>query len=160
MGFAGNVNDYYDPNNSYLSEVLRRRRGIPITLAVVFVEMVKTVGLDACGVSFPGHFLAKVNLHEGPVVIDPFSGRSLTQEDILERLDPYRKQLGLVGENEIPTGLFLQAASNREILLRMLYNLREIYRQKSDRARMLKVLQRIAILDPQDEEARSEIIRG
>ncbi len=154
MGFAGNVNDYYDPDNSYLHKVLESRRGIPITLAVLFVELARSVGLEAHGVSFPGHFLIKVNLHEGPVVLDPFTGQSLSHEDILERLDPYRRRLGLTGEHEVPTGLFLQAASARDILLRMLRNLREIHRQQAQVARLRRVLDRILILDPDDAEER------
>ncbi len=152
LGFAGNVNDYYDPDNSFVHRVLETRRGIPITLAVIYVELARTVGLDADGISFPGHFLIKVNLHEGPVVLDPFSGYSLSQEDILERLDPYRKRLGLTGDNEVPTGLFLQSATPREVLLRMLRNLREVYRQQGQFQKLKKVLDRILILDPDDVE--------
>jgi regulator of sirC expression with transglutaminase-like and TPR domain len=154
LGFAGNVNDYYDPDNSLIHRVLMNRRGIPISLAVLYVELARAVGLDADGVSFPGHFLIKVNLHEGPVVLDPFTGYSLSQEDILGRLDPYRKQLGLVGENEVPTGLFLQAATSHEILLRMLRNLREIYRQQGQFDKLKKVLDRTLILDPSDEDEK------
>ena len=117
-----------------------------------FVELASVVGLEADGISFPGHFLIKVNLHEGPVVLDPFTGYSLSQEDILERLDPYRLRLGLVGDMDVPTGLFLQAATPREILLRMLRNLREIYKENGQVGKLRRVLDRILILDPEDQD--------
>ena len=65
LGFAGNVNHYHDPRNSYLHEVLRSRRGIPITLAVLYIELAQQIGLRAQGVSFPGHFLIKLRLRQG-----------------------------------------------------------------------------------------------
>ena len=86
LGFAGNVNDYYDPRNSYLSDVLARRRGIPITLALIYIELASQAGLSAAGVSFPGHFLVKLHLPRGEVVIDPFTGESLSRNALDERL--------------------------------------------------------------------------
>ena len=85
LGFAGNINDYYDPDNSFVHRVLETRRGIPITLAVLFTELARHVGLDAVGVPFPGHFLIKVRLHDGVAVIDPFTGQSLDHEELLRR---------------------------------------------------------------------------
>ena len=89
LGFAGNVNDYYDPDNSCIHLVLRSRRGIPISLAVIWLELALGLGLDAQGVNFPGHFLVKVNLsapRQGQVVIDPFTGESLGRDELLERV--------------------------------------------------------------------------
>ena len=77
LGFSGNVNNYYDPDNSYPHAVLRTRRGIPISLAVLWLELAQGLGLKARGVAFPGHFMVKVNLPKGQVVIDPFTGQSL-----------------------------------------------------------------------------------
>ena len=77
MGFGQNANDYYAPENSYLQEVLRTRRGIPISLAVIWLELAQALGLHAQGISFPGHFLLKVALEAGLVVIDPVNGQSL-----------------------------------------------------------------------------------
>ena len=148
IGFSGNQENYYDPANSFIHKVLETKRGIPITLAIIFVELANRIGLDTCGISFPGHFLIKVNLHEGPVVLDPFTGQSLTQPEVLERLDPYRKRLGPVGDEDVPAGLFLQAAAPRDILLRMLRNLREIYRQQGNTERLKQALDRTLILDP------------
>jgi len=149
LGFAGNVNDYYDPRNSYLHEVLATRRGIPITLALLYMEVAAQVGLPARGVSFPGHFLVKLKLPKGEVVIDPFSGRSLSREELDERLAPYRRRQGLVGDHEVPLGLFLQAATGREVLARLLRNLKEIHRSAGDWARVLAVQQRLVVLLPQ-----------
>jgi regulator of sirC expression with transglutaminase-like and TPR domain len=148
LGFAGNVNDYYDPDNSFVHRVLETRRGIPISLAVIYMELAGLVGLNAQGISFPGHFLIKISLHEGPVVLDPFTGYSLSKDDISERLGPYRRHLGLTDDQEVPIGLYLQPAAPREILLRMLGNLREIYGQQQLGIKLSKVLERIQILEP------------
>jgi regulator of sirC expression with transglutaminase-like and TPR domain len=150
LGFAGNVNNYYDPDNSFVHKVLESRRGIPITLAIIYIELARTVGLDAEGVSFPGHFLIKINLHEGPVVLDPFTGQSLSKEVLLERLEPYRKGFGLNDDSEVPIGLFLQPAKPKDILLRMLRNLREVYSQQGQPEKVKKVVERILTLNPGD----------
>ncbi|MBK1613485.1 transglutaminase [Rubrivivax gelatinosus] len=150
LGFAGNVNDYYDPRNSYLPEVLRTRRGIPITLGLLYVELASQLGLPAAGVSFPGHFLVKLKLPRGEVVLDPFSGRSLSREELEERLVPYRQHHGLVGDYDMPLGLFLQAAAPRDVVARLLRNLKEIHRDAADRCRLLAVLDRLVILLPED----------
>ncbi len=148
LGFSGNVNDYYDQRNSYLNDVLESRRGIPITLALLYVEMATQAGLTARGVSFPGHFLVKLRMPRGEVVIDPFSGRSLSREDLDERLAPYRRRHGLVGDFETPLGLFLQASPPRDTLARLLRNLKEIHRSAEDWSRALAVQQRLVILLP------------
>jgi len=156
LGFAGNVNDYYDRRNSYLHEVLATRRGIPITLALLFTELAGQLGLSARGVSFPGHFLVKLRMPQGEVVIDPFNGRSLTREDLDERLAPYRKRHGLVGDFETPLGLFLQAAAPREVLARLLRNLKEIHRSAADWPRLLAVQQRLVLLLPEVAEEQRD----
>lgn len=148
LGFAGNVNNYYDRRNSYLHEVLATRRGIPITLALVYIEMAGQLGLKAQGVSFPGHFLVKLRMPQGEVVIDPFSGRSLSREELDERLAPYRARHGLEGDFEVPLGLFLQAAPPRDVLARLLHNLKEIHRAAEDWPRLLAVQQRLVLLLP------------
>ncbi|WP_296507843.1 tetratricopeptide repeat protein [Rhodoferax sp.] len=148
LGFAGNVNNYYDPDNSFVSQVLRTRRGIPISLAVLWMELAQGLKLDAQGVSFPGHFMVKVNLPMGQAVIDPMSGRSLGKEELSEMLEPYRRRSGLVDDFEAPLGLYLQAASPREILARMLRNLKEIHRSQQDWPRLLAVQERLVVLLP------------
>lgn len=149
LSFGGNLNDYYDPDNSYLNAVLRTRRGIPITLAVIWLELAQGLGLHARGVAFPGHFMLKVTLPKGQVIIDPFTGQSLSREELSERLEPYRQRSGLVDDFEVPMGLYLQAATPREIIGRMLRNLKEIYKGQSDASRLIAVLDRLVVLQPQ-----------
>ena len=159
-GFAGNVNNYYDPHNSYLHNVLRTRRGIPITLALVYIELACQIGLKASGVSFPGHFLIKLRMPTGDrlgdVVLDPFTGQSLSREALDGMLQPYRRQRGLLGDFETPLGLFLQTTPPREVLARMLRNLKEIHRSAQDWPRLLAVQQRLVILLPQAWEERRD----
>ena len=159
LGFAGNVNDYYDPDNSYLHRVLETRRGIPISLAVLYMELASQLGLPARGVSFPGHFLIKLRMQteeqRGEVVIDPFTGLSLSRDELTQRLGPYKRRQGLVGDFDAPLGLFLQSASSRDVLSRMLRNLKEIHRNAEDWERLLQVQRRLVTLLPADwEEVR------
>jgi regulator of sirC expression with transglutaminase-like and TPR domain len=156
LGFAGNVNDYYSPDNSYLHRVLATRRGIPISLALIYIEIAQQVGLEARGVSFPGHFLIKLKMPQGEVVIDPFNGRSLSRDDLDERVAPYRRRHGLVGDAEIPLGLFLQSATPRAVVARVLRNLKEIHRGGEDWPELLAVMQRLVILLPDDWEERRD----
>jgi regulator of sirC expression with transglutaminase-like and TPR domain len=148
MGFGGNVNNYYDPDNSFLNVMLKTRRGIPITLGVLWLELAQGLGLKARGVNFPGHFMVKVNLPNGQVVIDPFTGQSLSREDLSERLEPYKRRNGLVDDFDVPVGLYLQAAPSREILSRMLRNLKEIHRTQEDWLRLIAVQDRLLVLLP------------
>ena len=162
LGFAGNVNDYYDPRNSYLHEVLAMRRGIPITLALIYIELATQVGLSARGVSFPGHFLVKLRAGKGEVIIDPMSGQSLSRSELEERLTPYRRARGLTGEFEVPLGLFLQAAAPRDVVARLLRNLKEIHRAAEDWPRLLAVCERLVVLLPQawDERRDRGLVRA
>ena len=148
LGFGGNANDYYDPGNSYLHRVLETRRGIPITLALIFVELASQVGLSAHGVSLPGHFLVKVRMSQGEVVIDPFTGQSLSRDALEEMLLPYTRSSAGAGRFQAPLGLFLQSAPAREVLARMLRNLKEIHRNAENWARLLSVSQRLVVLLP------------
>jgi regulator of sirC expression with transglutaminase-like and TPR domain len=156
LGFAGNINDYYDANNSYLHSVLTTRRGIPISLALLYIELASQIGMTARGISFPGHFLVKLRLSEGEVVIDPMTGHSLSRDELDERLSPYRRQQGLTGEFDVPLGLFLQTAPARDIVARMLRNLKEIHRTAQDWPRLLAVQQRLVILLPEAWDERRD----
>ncbi len=150
LGFGGNVNDYYDPDNSYLNVMLGTRRGIPITLAVLWLELAQGLGLRARGVAFPGHFMVKVNLPKGQVVIDPFDGQSLSRDELSERLEPFRGKQAQSDDSDVPLGLFLQPAPARDTIARMLRNLKEIYRTQEDWTRLLAVQNRLIILLPSD----------
>lgn len=146
LGFAGNVNDYYDAENSYLNSVLRTRRGIPISLAILWLEMAQSVGLHVRGVAFPGHFMVKALLPRGQVLMDPFTGESLSREELVERLQPFQPSGS--AEGEPPLGLYLQAAQPREIMARMLRNLKEVHRASGDWHRLLAVQERLVVLLP------------
>ncbi|MFZ3126923.1 MAG: tetratricopeptide repeat protein [Rhodoferax sp.] len=149
LGFGGNVNDYYNPDNSFIHMVLRTRRGIPIALAVLWMELAQGLGLSVRGVGFPGHFMVKVNLPMGQAVLDPLSGKSLSREDLAERLEPFRRRNGLLDEFEAPLGLYLQTAPPRDIIARMLRNLKEIYESQRDWQRLLAVQERLVVLLPE-----------
>ncbi len=156
LGFAGNVNHYHDPNNSYLHAVLATRRGIPITLAVLYIELATQIGLTARGVSFPGHFLIKLRMPQGEVVIDPFTGHSLSRDELDELLAPYKRNRGLQGDFDAPLGLFLQTATARDVLARMLRNLKEVHRSAGETQRLLAVQQRLVVLLPRAWEERRD----
>jgi regulator of sirC expression with transglutaminase-like and TPR domain len=142
QGFAGNREHYDDPRNSFLNEVLDRRRGIPITLSLVYVEVARRLGLAAFGVSFPGHFLAKVGDGE-ETVVDAFFGRVLTRRECQERLDA-------VAEDHVPLRpeLHLRAATPRETLVRMLANLKHVGIRSGDYSRALAASERILLVEP------------
>lgn len=148
LNFAGNINNYYDPDNSYVSVVLRTRLAIPISLAVLWMELAQGLGLPARGVGFPGHFMLKVNLPEGQVVIDPMDGLSLSREQLSERLLNQGLPLALGDDVEVPLGLYLQMSPSRDIIARMLRNLKEIHAAQEDWPRMISVLDRLVILLP------------
>jgi len=151
LGYWGNTEDYYDPRNSYLNEVLDRRTGIPITLGIVYMELGRRVGLPLEGVSFPGHFLVRLRLRGGALVLDPFTGGAPQAEDELrrrlERVIPDRARGG-VPLAELPLDEFLEPASNRQILSRVLRNLKGIYREAGKPERVLEVLNRMLVVSP------------
>lgn len=148
LGFGANANDYYDPDNSYLNVVVRQRRGIPISLAVLFMELGQQIGLPLKGVSFPNHFLLRMTIPAGEVILDPLTGETLSKEQLQEMLDPYLEREGITDSRQVPLGLFLRAASHREIIARMLRNLKAIYLQESRWQRLLAVQNRLVILLP------------
>jgi regulator of sirC expression with transglutaminase-like and TPR domain len=148
LGFSGNTDDYYDPRNSFLNEVLERRLGIPITLGVVYIEIGRRIGLGLHGVSFPGHFLVKCALRDGVVVLDPYSGGvSLGIEELQQRL----RAAGTAADvDEAILSHLLSAASNKEVLARMLRNLKGVYSEQGDWLRALSASERLIALTPED----------
>jgi regulator of sirC expression with transglutaminase-like and TPR domain len=153
LGFAANAQDYYDPRNSYLNEVLDRRIGIPITLSVVYLEIGRRLGLVLDGVSFPGHFLVKCALKEGTVVIDPYlKGASLGIDDLTKRL----RALQGGSAPRPPVSALLAAASSREIIVRMLRNLKVIHLEAKAWREALWALDYQLIAAPEAVEAYRE----
>jgi regulator of sirC expression with transglutaminase-like and TPR domain len=148
LGFAGNHADYYDPRNSFLNDVLDRRLGIPLTLSIVYMEVGRRCGLQVDGVGFPGHFLCKVRVQGGELVVDPFRRGQLLGVDDLKKL-----LASAVGEKVKFDPRLLQPAKAREILVRMLQNLRGLYQQRDDIPRALSAVDRILLLAPEDARA-------
>ena len=143
MGFAGNTSDYSDPRNSFLCEVIDRRMGIPISLSVLYLEVARRVGVLAQGVNFPGHFLVRVAIEDAWLFLDPYSrGRALTPADLEALLRKTTTPTAVLGPSEIA------AASKRQIVARMLVNLAGIYGRNGDLPRSLDVLERLAVLEP------------
>lgn len=145
-GFTGNAADYYDPRNSFLNEVLDRKRGIPLTLALVYMEISRRIGLPVQGVSFPAHFLVKCRLREGTVVLDPYAkGVSLSLDDLKQRIKSLRNGV------ELPPSAvaeMLATASNKDILVRMLRNLQGIYSHHKQWLKALAATDRIITVVP------------
>jgi regulator of sirC expression with transglutaminase-like and TPR domain len=146
-GFAGNQNNYGDPRNSFLNEVLERKLGIPISLSVIYIEVGRRAGMKLEGVSFPGHFLVKASDERGELIIDPFN------EGMILNLEQLRARLNQVyGQPVELHPAMLRAATARQILSRMLRNLKNIYVAASDWMRAIAALDRILILDPRSLE--------
>lgn len=135
-GFVGNRKDYYDAENSYLDSVLRRKQGIPITLAIVYVATCQRVGIRAEPVGFPGHFLVRVGGDKG-VFVDPFDARILTPTDLGHLLT---RALGPGSEMKEE---YLEPVDSRAIAQRMLLNLKRIHDGRKDKARALLVTDRL-----------------
>lgn len=148
LGFAGNLNDYYSPDNSYLHKVLETRRGIPISLAVIYMEIAQQIGLDVRGISFPGHFLMKLSVKSGDIILDPFNGGSLSREDIEDRLEPFFADGR--SPSDPPLASYLANATSRAILVRMLRNLKALFAEPPHWKRFLNVQQRLVILLPNE----------
>jgi regulator of sirC expression with transglutaminase-like and TPR domain len=149
QGFRGNEADYYDPRNSFLNQVLDRRIGIPITLSILYMEIAARLGLRVHGIGIPGHFL--VRLAEAGTYVDPFTGQvDLTDADCAERV---RSLYG--GRLQFDRSM-LSVQSHRQILVRILRNLREIYHGREDRLRELGALDRLVLLSPQDPQVLRE----
>jgi regulator of sirC expression with transglutaminase-like and TPR domain len=142
QGFVGNAEHYDDPRNSFLNDVLDRRCGIPITLSLVYTEVARRVSLPAHGIGFPGHFLARVDGDAG-VLVDAFHGRVLSESDCARLLATL---LG-PGARLVPH-LHLRPATPREILVRLVSNLKQLYLRRRDFGRALACCERILLLTP------------
>jgi regulator of sirC expression with transglutaminase-like and TPR domain len=150
IGFRGNPEEYYDPRNSFLNEVLSRRLGIPITLSLVFIEVGKRLGIPFLGVGMPGHFLVRHRDDEG-LFIDPFHrGVLLSEEECAERMREVT-QANIAWDSRL-----LAPLSNREYVARMLRNLKGIYWQNRDSRRALAMIDRLVALYPESGRERRD----
>lgn len=144
LGFTGNRHEYNDPHNSFLNRVVERRTGLPITLSVVYMEVGRRAGLHVEGVGMPGHFIVRARAgEEGPaVLVDPFNGEVVDEEDCRLRLEEiYGGRVALTPEH-------LRAVTTREILVRMLTNLKGVYAAAQLYRRALAAVERILLLTP------------
>jgi regulator of sirC expression with transglutaminase-like and TPR domain len=143
LGVRGNTEDYYDPRNSYLNEVIDRRLGIPITLSLVYLQVAQRIDFPMIGVGMPGHFLIRPTLDEMEILVDPFHrGEVMFAADCQDRLSQlYGRPIALRPE-------FLQPVTHRQFLARMLTNLKFIYSNQGSFARVLAAIERILLLFP------------
>jgi regulator of sirC expression with transglutaminase-like and TPR domain len=145
LGFRGNLEQYNDPRNSFLNEVLDRRVGIPLTLSILFVEQARAAGFDARGIGLPGHFVTRVTYDGRTILVDPFhAGAVITPEDC--------KQLVArsTGRGWLFRPAYLEGSSERAMLARLLMNLKYAYLGRSDYARALSVVERLLLVSPDD----------
>ena len=142
-GLGGNTEEYYDPRNSFLNEVLDSKKGIPISLSVIYIEVARRIGFPIHGVGFPGHFIVKFSDEDGDILIDPFnSGRILSRRECQELLD---RVYG--GSVSVHSTLF-KPMEKKAIISRMLFNLKGIYYQKEEYQKALSVVEQILMLNP------------
>lgn len=144
LGFAGDRTDYYAPRNSFLDQVLERRRGLPILLSLVYVEVARRAGVTVHGVGFPGHFIVSPEPDDEGTrfFVDPFHGGAIRRtEQLLGRLDEMRLPRERADE-------FLAPSSPHQILMRMTYNLKGSYVRLRQVRDALRQIDRILLLDP------------
>lgn len=150
MRFNGNFDDYYDPRNSYLNQVIERRTGIPITLSILYLEVGRRLGLNMEGISFPGHFLVKLSVKRGQLVLDPFlAGEAQSETDLRQRL---AKVLPSAMAQQASLDRYLEAATPRQIVARVLRNLKNIYAQNGKLENALAVMNRMLLVVPEAAE--------
>lgn len=151
VGYSGNNDEYYDPRNSYLNEVFERRLGNPISLAMVQIEVARRLGLPLEGISFPGHFLVRLPVDDGVLIMDPFNGgRPLGVDELRERA---RTNLGGQAPDDSVLAQILDPAPHRAILMRMLRNLYGVYAERGEWDRAARSADRVLKLAPEQADA-------
>ncbi|TDB29031.1 hypothetical protein ATCM_16050 [Stenotrophomonas sp. ATCM1_4] len=151
VGYSGNNDEYYDPRNSYLNEVFERRLGNPISLAMVQIEVARRLGLPLEGISFPGHFLVRLPVDDGVLIMDPFNGgRPLGVDELRERA---RTNLGGQAPDDSVLAQILDPAPHRAILMRMLRNLYGVYAERREWDRAARSADRVLKLAPEQADA-------
>jgi len=143
LGFQGNADEYFDPRNSFLNDVLDRRLGIPITLCTVYMELGRRIGFPFCGVGLPGHFVVKCAEPYGEIFVDPFSrGAILSADDCAQRVTQ-------VSNGQVPfQEHFLSSVTKKQILARILNNLKGVYLSTQQYSRALVIVQFLLTLSP------------
>lgn len=143
LGYTGNTSDYYDPRNSFLNEVIDRRTGIPITISLIYLEIARRIDFPMVGINMPGHFLIRPEFEETGIFVDAFNrGEILFEQDCEERLTQiYGRPVQLQPD-------FTEPVSHRQLLTRMLTNLKFIYLNRKDLPKALAVVERILLLFP------------
>ncbi|MGB3691089.1 MAG: transglutaminase-like domain-containing protein [Spirulinaceae cyanobacterium] len=143
LGFQGNSQDYYNPCNSFLNDVLEKRQGIPITLSLVYLEIARRIGFPMVGIGMPGHFLIRPDFAEAGIFVDAFNqGEILFEQDCQEKLNQLYQQPVALEER------FFAPVTNREFLQRMLSNLKHIYLSQHQLIKALTIVERILLLVP------------
>jgi regulator of sirC expression with transglutaminase-like and TPR domain len=147
LGFTGNRENYYDPRNSYLNDVLDRKLGLPITLSLVYLEIGRRLGLPLEGVGLPGHFIVKWQDARAQILIDPFNGGEILDAARVEARvrDTFDPQAHFEPE-------WLKGVDARYILIRLLNNLKAIFVHTQNYARAWRVVDKLLILDPRSPE--------
>lgn len=151
QGFSGNHDAFYDPRNSYINDVLDRRLGIPLSLALVQMELARRLEVPLEGVSFPGHFLVRLQVEGGLLVLDPYhQGRSVDVDELKQRASPH---LGNIQVDDQQLLQMLEPASHRMIVVRMLRNLKGLYMEQEDWEKALRCADRLVRVAPNNAEA-------
>lgn len=143
-GFTGNMDNYYDARNSFLNDVLERRLGIPISLSVVFIEVARRLGLHAEGVGMPGHFLVRHTSPDGEILLDPFHDGKIIHHEDCQRL-----LAQVYGSSAQMKPEYLRAVTHRQLLGRMLTNLKNIYINDENWPLMFQVIEMILLVQPE-----------
>lgn len=145
QGFDGDAEHYYDARNSYLNEVMDRRRGIPISLSLLYMEVARRVNVSLLPVSMPGHFLLKLHSNSDDIFLDPFHGGRLTDadeaRDLFHRLHQGRMQF---------SESMLGAGTKRQVVTRLLNNLKTAYVECDDYERALRIVELLTLVTPWD----------
>lgn len=145
MGFCGNRSDYYDPRNSFLNDVIDHRKGIPISMSILYSHIAQKAGIDLKGVCFPGHFMLRSAGYDREIIVDPYNeGKILSRDDCQSVLD------NLFGGKVKLEERFLEFADNSQILKRVVNNLKSIYVSGKDYEKALKTVNLLLSLDPDD----------
>jgi regulator of sirC expression with transglutaminase-like and TPR domain len=151
-GYRGNIEEYYDPRNSYLNEVMERKTGIPISLSVLYLALGRRLGLPIAGVNLPAHFVLRTGQGDSTIFVDPFNSGTL-----MDRKGCERRVAERTGQRVSLSDAELAPVSCPSVVTRMLRNLKSIYIQQNDYPSAVSVLRRLAALNPSDPFERRDL---